>query len=140
MVRQHAQEIELTSQMIGAAEIGWFNPGVKAPPFETKLMLMVAGSRSDDCCKTFEVYTEVVTARVQEAGPGDDYDDVTAHAEFIAGEGTEFLEYQFYLKNEAGDELDWYSDSIVAWAYYPLGIAQAAVDVERERQARAIGA
>ena len=31
--------------------------------------------------------------------------------------------------------LDWYSDSIVAWAYYPLGIAQTAVNVERERQA-----
>jgi hypothetical protein len=30
--------------------------------------------------------------------------------------------------------LDWYSDSIVAWAYYPLRIAQTAVNVERERQ------
>jgi hypothetical protein len=25
--------------------------------------------------------------------------------------------------------LDWYSDSIVAWAYYPLGIAQTAVNM-----------
>jgi len=31
--------------------------------------------------------------------------------------------------------LDWYSDSMVAWAYYPLGIAQTAWNVERERQA-----
>ena len=41
----------------------------------------------------------------------------------------------FNLKDEDGEVLDWYSDSIVAWAYYPLGIAQTAVNVERERQA-----
>ena len=39
------------------------------------------------------------------------------------------------VSDEDGEVLDWYSDSIVAWAYYPLGIAQTAVNVERERQA-----
>lgn len=126
-------------KMIGPVELGWFNPGVNPPPFETKLLLMVAGSRSNDCCRTFEAYTEVLTGSVQESGPGDEYDDVSAHEEFIAGEKDEFLEYQFFIHAENGDELDWYSDAIVAWAYYPLGIAHTAVKVEQARQA-AIGA
>ena len=129
----------MTSQMIGLAEIGWFNPGVNPPPFETKLLLMVADSRSNDCGRTFETYTEVLTGSVQESGPGDEYDDQTAHEGFIAGEKDEFLEYQFFIHTENGDESDWYSDSIVAWAYYPLGISQTAVNTELARQA-AIGA
>ena len=129
----------MTSQMIGSVEIGWFNPGVNPPPFETKLLLMVAGSRSNDCGRTFEAFTEVITGSVQESGPGDEYDYQTAHEEFIAGEKDEFLEYQFFIHTENGDESDWYSDAIVAWAYYPLGIAQTAVNVEQARQI-AIGA
>lgn len=122
--------------MIGNTETGWFNPGVNPPPFGLKLLLMVAGSRSDDCGRTFETYTEVLTAYVEKTGPGDDYDDQTAHEEYIAGDKTDFLDFQFYLKDDDGEEIDWYSDSVVAWAYYPLGIAQTAVNVERERQAR----
>lgn len=130
----------MESQMIGMTETGWFNPGVNPPPFEMKLLLMVAGSRSNDCGRTFETYTEVLTGYVQEEGPGDAYDDITAHDEYIAGDKADFLDFQFYLKDENGEELDWYSDSIVTWAYYPLGIAQTAVNVEQERQARNIGA
>lgn len=129
----------MASQMIGMTEIGWFNPGVNPPPFDMKLLLMVAGSRSDDCGQTFEAYTKVMTAYVKQRGPGDEYDDEPAFDEFMSGDHTDFLNFQFYLNDEDGEELDWYSDSIVAWAYYPLGLAQTAVNVERERQA-AIGA
>lgn len=66
--------------------------------------------------------------------PGDEYDE-PAFDEYMSGDKTDFLDFQFYLKDEDGEVLDWYSDSIVAWAYYPLGIAQTAVNVERERQA-----
>ena len=53
----------------------------------------------------------------------------------MSGDQTDFLDFQFDLKDEDGEVLDWCSDSIVAWAYYPLGFAQTAVNVERERQA-----
>ena len=125
----------MASQLIGTTETGWFNPGVNPPPFDMKLLLMVTGSRSEDCGRTFEPYTVVMTAYVQQQGPGDEYDDEAAFDEYMAGDQTDFLDFQFDLKDEDGEVLDWYSDSIVAWAYYPLGIAQTAVNVERERQA-----
>ena len=125
----------MASQLIGTTETGWFNPGVNPPPFDMKLLLMVAGSRSEDCGRTFEPYTVVMTAYVQQQGPGDEYDDEPAFDEYMSGDQSDFLEFQFNLKDEDGEVLDWYSDSIVAWAYYPLGIAQTAVNVERERQA-----
>ena len=125
----------MASQLIGTTETGWFNPGVNPPPFDMKLLLMVAGSRSEDCGRTFEPYTVVMTAYVQQQGPGDEYDDETAFDEYMSGDQTDFLDFQFDLKDDEGEVLDWYSDSIVAWAYYPLGIAQTAVNVERERQA-----
>lgn len=99
-----------------------------------KLLLMVAGSRSDDCCQTFEYYTLVMTAYVQQQSPGDEYVDEPAFDEYMAGDKTDFLDFQFLLKDEDGEVLDWCSENIVAWAYYPIGIAQTAVDVERERQ------
>jgi hypothetical protein len=83
-----------------------------------KLLLMVAGSRSDDCGRTFEPYTVVITACIQQQGPGDEYDDEQAFDEYMAGDQTDFLEFQFNLKDEDGEVLDWYSDSIVAWAYF----------------------
>lgn len=124
----------MASQLIGTTETGWFNPGVNPPPFDMKLLLMVAGSRSKDCGRTFEPYTVVMTAYVQQQGPGDEYDDEPAFDEYMSGDQTDFLDFQFDLKDDDGEVLDWYSDSIVAWAYYPLGIAQTAVNVERERQ------
>lgn len=125
----------MASQLIGTTETGWFNPGVNPPPFDMKLLLMVAGVRSEDCGRTFESYSVVMTAYVQQQGPGDEYDDEPACDEYMSGDKTDFLDFQFDLKDEDGEVLDWYSDSIVAWAYYPLGIAQTAVNVERERQA-----
>ena len=65
----------MASQLIGTTETGWFNPGVNPPPFDMKLLLMVAGSRSEDCGRTFEPYTVVMTAYVKQQGPGDEYDD-----------------------------------------------------------------
>ena len=129
----------MTSNIIGLAEIGWFNPGVNPPPFDMKLLLMVAGSRSEDCGRSFETYTMVMTAYVQQQGPGDEYDDEPAFDEYMSGDQTDFLDFQFNLKDEDGEVLDWYSDSIVAWAYYPILISQTAVNTALARQA-AIGA
>ncbi len=124
----------MTSHMIGSMETDWFNPAINPPPFEEKLLLLVAGSRSNDCCRTYETYTEILTAYVQETGPGDAYDDETAHEEYISGDKTDFLDFQFDLQDENGGDLDWYSDSIIAWAYYPIDIAEAAIAIEQKRQ------
>ena len=125
----------MTSQLIGIIKTNWFNPETNPPPFNIKLLLMVAGSRSEDCGRTFEDYTEVKTAYVQQQGPGDEYDEEPAFDEYMSGDQTDFLDFQFDLKGEDGEVLDWYSDNIVAWAYYPLRIAQTAMNVERDRQA-----
>lgn len=124
-------------QMIGDSVIGWFNPVVNPPPFEMKLLLMVAGMRSNNCGLTFEPYTEVITASVQEYSPADEGSDCSEFEEYVAGDKADFLDFQFFLKDDrAGDEFDWYSDSIVAWAYYPLGIAQAAINEAERREQR----
>lgn len=128
----------MTSQMIGVTETGWFNPGVNPPPFDMKLLLMVAGLRTDDSRHTSEAYTEVLTAYVQKTGPNDYYSDITQFDELISDGGKAFLAYRFELKNEDGFVFDWCSDSIVAWAYYPIGIVQTAVAVKNSRQAAAM--
>jgi hypothetical protein len=124
--------------IIGKTETAWVNPAIMPPPFDMKLLLMVGGSISDDCGRTWQRYTHVFAASIRTTSPGDAYDDITAIDEYLAGDRTDFLQYQFYLLG--GDEApidDWCSDSIIAWAYYPLGVAQLAVDahVERERSA-----
>ena len=103
-----------------------------------KLLLMVAGLRTDDSRHTSEAYTEVLTAYVQKTGPNDYYSDITQFDELISDGGKAFLGYRFALKNEDGILFDWCSDSIVAWAYYPLGIAQTAVTVKNAWQAAAV--
>lgn len=79
------QEGDMASQLIGTTETGWFNTGVSPPPFDTKLLLMVAGSRSEDCGRTFEPYTVVMTAYVKQQGPCDEYDDEPAFDEYMSG-------------------------------------------------------
>lgn len=130
----------MSNQIIGTTEIAWFNPSVTPPPFGMKLLVMVAGSRSEDCGRTFEPYTVVLTAYVQTTSPSDEYDDISALDEFEAGNRKVFLDFQFDLKDDDGETLDWYSDSIIAWAYYPLGVAQTAFEIEKARQAAAVRA
>ena len=134
-IRQIHEERDVDSQLIGITEVDWFNPSVNPPPFNAKLLVMVAGSRSDGFGRPLEPYTEVITAYVQRQGPGDEYDDEPAFDEYMAGDQTDFLDFQFYLIDVDGETLYWFSDAIVSWAYYPSGIAQTAVNVERERQA-----
>ena len=95
----------------------------------------MAGSRSEGLRRTFEPYTVVMTATFQQQGPGDEVRRRTAFDEYMSGDQTDFSTSSSHLKDDEGEVLDWYSDSIVAWAYYPLGIAQTAVNVERERRA-----
>lgn len=126
----------MTSPLIATTEIGWFNPTVSPPPFDMKLLVMLAGSRSDDAGRSFTPYTVVMTAKVTQIGPGDDLDDTLAIDDFWAGNAADYLDFQFYLEDDDGMEIDdWYSDAIVAWAYYPLHVAQDAIEIERKRQA-----
>lgn len=83
----------MSNQIIGTTEIAWFNPSVTPPPFGMKLLVMVAGSRSEDCGRTFEPYTVVLTAYVQTTSPSDEYDDISALDEFEAGNRKDFLDF-----------------------------------------------
>lgn len=130
----------VSGQIIESTVISWFDPGVYPPPFDRKLLLMVAGWRSDACGGMFEPYTVVLTAYVQTSGPDDAYNGVSTLDEFEAGGREGFLDFQFNLKSDDGETLDWYSDSIIAWAYYPLNVEQTAFEVEKARQAAAVRA
>lgn len=98
----------------------WFNPSEFPPPFGQKILAMVAGNRSTDAGQTFERYTDILTAYVQKEGVNDEYEEVTAYEEYVAGESTNFMDFQFMLENEDGEELDWYSDNIIGWSLYPV--------------------
>jgi len=126
----------MTDNLICSTEIGWFNPSKNPPPFDMKLLVMVAGNRSDDGGFTWEPYTQVLTATVKQTGPSDEYDDVTTIDEYLAGDRKDFMNFQFDLEDADGNNIeDWWTDSIIAWAYYPLAAAQIAVELEKQRQA-----
>lgn len=119
---------------LAKVEIGWFNPALLAPPFDMKLLLMVAGSRSTDAGKSWEAYTQMMTGYVKQTSPNDEFDDNLAAAEFQDSPTANFLDYQFDLHDEDGNVIDdWWSDGIVAWAYYPLAAGQAAIDASKAR-------
>ena len=119
---------------LAKVEIAWFNPALLAPPFDMKLLLMVAGSRSTDAGKHWEAYTQVMTGYVKQTSPSDEYEDSLAVDEFQASATANFLDYQFDLHDEDGNAIDdWWSDGIVAWAYYPLAAGQAAIDASKAR-------
>jgi len=114
----------------------WFNPSVECPPFGQKLLLMLAGSRSNDAGRSFKPYTVVLTAKVTQRGTSDEYEDTLTIDDFAAGDRAEYLDFQFYLEDEDGMEIDdWYSDAIVAWACYPEEVAKTAIEIESKRQA-----
>lgn len=130
------EEIRARCGIIATTEIAWFDPSKHPPPFDMKLMLMMAGNRSNDAGRSWQPYTVVMTGRVAQRGPSDEYDDELTIDAYRAGDSREFMDYQFCLEDDDGEELDdWWSDSIVAWAYYPLGVGQQAIDIERQRQA-----
>lgn len=119
---------------LAKVEIAWFNPALLAPPFDMKLLLMVAGSRSTDAGKSWEAYTQVMTGYVKQTSPNDEFDDNLEAAEFQDSPTANFLDYQFDLHDEDGNVIDdWWSDGIVAWAYYPLAAGQAAIDASKAR-------
>lgn len=123
------------SDIIGTTGITWFDPSKHPPPFNIRLLLMVAGSTSEDAGRTWEAYTNIITAKISRVGSTDEYGLDPAIDDYEAGPRDDFLEYQFMLTDDDGNEIeDWYSDGMVAWAYYPLGVAQDAVRVSNERQ------
>lgn len=110
-------------------EITWFNPATNPPPFDLLIWVVLAGQRTSDACRTWETYTQVNSVKIRTTSPGDEYDEVSAHDEYIAGEATDFMDFQFNLDDYGSeDEMDWYSDAIVAWAYPPFSATQQMVD------------
>lgn len=110
-------------------EITWFNPATNPPPFDLLIWVVLAGQRTNDGCRTWETYTQVNSVKILTTSPGDEYDEVSAHDEYIAGEATDFMDFQFNLEDYGSeDEMDWYSDAIVAWAYAPFSATKQMVD------------
>lgn len=120
---------------LAKTEIAWFNPAKLPPPFDMKLLLMVAGSTSHDAGKTWDAYTLILTGEVLKTSPSDEYEDISAYDEWMASDQTQYGDFQFELSDGTSsitDGLeDWLSDSIVAWAYYPLAVGQAAIDASK---------
>lgn len=110
-------------------DITWNNPADNPPPFDLLIWAVFAGSRSNDCGQTWETYTQVNSVKIRKTGPCDEYNDISAYDEFMAGGATDFTEFQFDIEDYGSqDEMDWYSDAIVAWAYPPLAATQQMVE------------
>jgi hypothetical protein len=120
-------------------EIAWFNPAKLPPPFDMKLLLMVAGSTSHDAGQTWNAYTLILTGEVLKTSPSDEHEDASAYDEWMASDQTQYGDFQFELSDGTSsitDGLeDWLSDSIVAWAYYPVAAGQAAIDASKKAMA-----
>ncbi len=107
------------------AVITWFDPCTNPPPFGTKLLLMLSGHNSHDAGATYQAYSIVLTGRIKEGGPADDWEDTLTIDDWLSSDQADFPNYQFYIHAEdTDDESDWFSDSIIAWALYPDGVAK----------------
>jgi len=108
-------------------EINWKDPNIENPPFAERILVLLGGTGSSDCMRTFEKYVHICDVVMKLESPNDD-EPGSEHQAFIDDErGPEcFDDYQFCLQywhdNEFGDDedqMDWYSDAIVAWAPMP---------------------
>lgn len=106
--------------------IEWQDPKINPPPFGRQFLALLGGQGSTDCLRTVTPYVKVANVVMRRDGPN--CDDDSDYREFMADErGSEaFDDYQFHLVDfdqytygDDSDCLDWYSDSIVAWAPMP---------------------
>ena len=111
-------------------EITWFNPSDHPPPFDLLIWAVFAGQRTNDWGRTWETYTQVNSVKVLKTGACDEYNDTSDYDDFMAGDKTDFMDYQFNLEDYGSENMmdDWYSDAIVAWAYAPLAATQQMVE------------
>jgi hypothetical protein len=93
-------------------EIEWHRPKDKTPPFRKEILVCLGSweSRGGPMRpKTTICQTTIVLL---------DGDDVAQKADLEMGT-CPWNECQFSLRDRDGDDLDWYSDSIVWWAEVP---------------------
>lgn len=109
-------------------EIEWRKPEHEAPPFNTKILVMLGGA-SGQIGMPLKPYTIIQTVTVSTSSESDEYEDTTAYEDYKAKRYA-FHELQFRLIQCEGDDDDdecgWPSDCIVAWAQYPADVEAAA--------------
>jgi hypothetical protein len=96
--------------------IEWYKPEETPPPFGKRLLVALGSQVTTNAGATWHMTHSFRTVVIKTESPNsdDDYDDL------VNGEGT-FDDYQFILvdPDDCDEELDWYSDAIVVWAYPP---------------------
>lgn len=107
-------------------EIQWRNPANDVPPFDEKIIVMLAGSIKEGL-SPWRGYTVIETVSVSKASPNDDDDVNETYRDFVEEGKVNFDDFQFYLLDNDGDESDWYSDQIVMWAHYPAELEALAL-------------
>ncbi len=114
--------------------IEWIDPAKAYPPFNKRILVLLGGQGSNDGCRTWDRYATLADVVVLKQSPNDSDTDDTPD-QFVQWFGEEdrqaaYDKYQFDVVGwpeyefedaggEWGEEADWYSDSIVAWAPIP---------------------
>ncbi len=125
-LREEVKRLKFERDDLQSKEISWFDPKSNPPPFGEKLLMMVSGSNSYDCGRTFNPYSVILTGTIKESGPGDDYEETLTIDDWLSSDRTNFPDFQFHIEvDDTEEESDWCSDSIIAWANYPQNIEHA---------------
>ena len=104
--------------------ITWFRPDEVSPPFNIKILMMMASQTSHDAGRTYHTTTEIITGMIADYGE----DDPEILEDFLKDVPANFREYQFCILTGPFEEVsDFYSDDIIAWAYYPVDVETAAL-------------
>lgn len=109
-----------------AMEINWIKPERQIPPFGQQILVVLGGTGSDNAGGSWNSYVKVANVVISKRSPND-VEEQDQYDEFMAGNGDDFDQFQFYVYDYAdykygmGDDeaADWFSDSIVCWAPMP---------------------
>ena len=97
--------------------IEWIEPAKEAPPFMTKILVLL-GSQTRALDGKWQNRATLREVSIRHASPNDDnlFDEFNAYE---SGEGS-WADYQFEMYDgDEEDDLDWYTDAILMWAHAP---------------------
>ena len=110
-------------------DLTWFDPSTTPPPFNVRLLAMLAGfklTKGGKVKHTTVVHTVVITKA------GEVECEYTLYSAYVDAGEKDFNQYPFVMLDDDGEEMCRTSDSIVFWAHYPRKLEKQAYDMYRE--------
>ena len=102
--------------------IHWHKPtphkSEATPPFGRVFLACFAGMTSSDAGKTYKPYFHFQSVKMLRRSNNDQDEFGESFLEWQEAEYT-WDQFQFVLEDSGGNEIDWTSDAIIAWAKLP---------------------